>query len=105
MSRLLQVFLNVDLRCAHDGLAKVAKDNKIKIEDLEPGEFVVFVNSHKNRLKLFTANGVLAYLKLKTGKIDLRTIALIPQAFKGSGRIDYDKALKDMIDEHLKVRN
>ena len=100
-SRALQVFLNADFRCAHEGLALIAKSHKIDVSKLEIGEYLIFVNTAKDRLKLYAANNVVAYLKLKTGKIDLRTIQLIPQAFNGSGRIDYDAALKEVIDREL----
>lgn len=104
MSKLIQVFLHADLRCGHEGLAKLAKDNKIHVSSLLPGEFVIFINSKMDRLKLYTANEIIAYLKLKTGKIDLRAIQLIPQAFKASGRIEYDEALREVIESHLKNR-
>jgi hypothetical protein len=101
MSKLIQIFLNADLRCSHDGLSKLARDNNIKVEDLLPGEFVLFINSNMNRLKLYTANQVLAYLRLKTGRIDLRAIQLIPQSFQASGKLQYDEALKEVIEKHM----
>lgn len=104
MSRLLQVFFNSDLRCSHDGLSQLAKEHDINVSALEPGEYVIFVNSAKNRLKLYASNNVLAYLKLDSGKgIDLRTIALIPKAFKASGKLDYDQALKEVLTKELKL--
>lgn len=102
MSKLIQVFLHADLRFGHEGLAKLAKDSKINVDILLPGEFVIFINSKMDRLKLYTANQIIAYLKLKTGKIDLRAIQLIPQAFKASGKIEYDVALKEVIENHLR---
>lgn len=104
MARALQLFLNSDLRCGHEGLAAIAKRQEIDVEKLERGEFVIFINALKNRVKLFTANNVIAYLQLKTGSIDLRTIALIPQSFNASGKIDYDSALKEVIEKHLSGR-
>jgi hypothetical protein len=58
-----------------------------------------------NRIKLYTANEVVAYLKLKSGKVDLRTISLIPKAFLASGKIQYDESLKDILIEKLGKRN
>lgn len=98
----MRVFLNADMRNQHDGMKALAKSEKIDIEKLEVGEIVLFINSEKNRIKLFGAKNVLAYLKLDRGKIDMRTIALIPKAFSGSGKIDYDKALKEVLTKELK---
>lgn len=100
-SKILRVFLGADLRCSHDGLNEIAKSNGIEVGTLTPGNFVIFINSKKNMLKLYAANNVIAFLKLKSGTIDLRTIAKIPEAFKASGKIDYDSALKKIIEEHL----
>lgn len=102
MSRLLRVFLNADMRNQHDGLRALAKTEKINIDKLEVGEMVLFINSDKNRVKLYGSNNVLAYLKLDKGKIDMRTISLIPRAFSGSGKIDYDAALKEVLTRELK---
>jgi hypothetical protein len=101
MAKLLQVFLHSDLRCCHDGLAKIAKDNKIDVNRLVPGEFVIFINNEMNRVKLYTANQIVAYLRLKTGKIDLRTIQLIPKSFMASGKIEYHESLKEIIIDKL----
>lgn len=102
MARAIQIFLNCDLRCCHEGLAEVAKKNKIDVKKLNPGEFVIFINASKNRLKLYTANNVIAYLKLQENqKIDLRVIALIPQAFEATGKINYDENLKKVIEKEL----
>lgn len=104
MIKLLRVFLEADLRCSHEGLAKIAKDNKINVDNITPGECVIFINSSRNRLKLYAANNIIAYLRLQPKQIlDFRTISLIPAAFNASGRLDYDKALKTLIEG--KVQN
>lgn len=101
-SRVVQVFLGTDLRCTHLGLALIAKQHKINVEKLEPGEYVLFLNNDKNKLKLYAANHIVAYLRLPDNqKLDMKTIQLIPRAFQGSGRIDYDKALKQVLEEAL----
>ncbi len=102
MSRILRAFFNSDLRCGHEGLAKMAKDQEVDVMRLEPGQFVIFVNHAKDRLKLFTSNNIIAYLKLVKGQVlDMRTIALIPKAFQAKGSIDYDAALKEVIQQNL----
>ena len=103
--RVLQVFLNADLRNGHEGLAELAKERGIDVTKLLPGQYVVFVNAGKDKLKLYAAANVLAYLKLTGGqKFDLRVIAHIPKAFNGSGKLDYDKSLKDAVEEALRRR-
>ncbi len=101
MAKALRIFLGTDMRCAHEGLEHIANENGIKVETLNPGEYLIFINTAMDRIKLFAANNVVAYYKSKHGKIDLRTISLIPQAFKASGKIDYDASLKEVIETHL----
>lgn len=102
MSKILRVFMNVDLRNAHEGLSELAKKNKVDVNTLENGEYLIFINAERNKLKLYASNQVLAYLKLPRGKIDLRVISKIPQAFKASGKIQYEEHLKEMIENKLK---
>ncbi len=99
---IIRCFLDSDLRCSHDGLAEQAKKSGIKVEDLKTGEYVVFVNHKKDRVKVYAAFNVLAYLKLPPGtSMDLNVIRAIPRAFTASGRLDYDKALKETVEEKL----
>lgn len=103
--RVIQCYLNSDLRCSHDGLAEVAKKDKIMVKSLEPGQYVVFINSKKDRMKVYASNNVLAYLRLEDGRrIDLNTVREIPRAFAASGRIDYDKALEKVVREGLEKK-
>lgn len=103
--KILQIFLNADMRNGHDGLEKLAKDNGINVKELQPGQYVIFVNAHRDRIKLFAAHNVIAYHKLETGRIyDPRVFALIPRAFNGTGRLDMDSALKSVIEEALKKK-
>lgn len=101
MIKIVQVFLGADMRCSHHGLAELAKQNKIDVHNLEQGEFVLFVNNEKNKLKLYATNNIIAYLALEKGHIDMRTIALIPKSFTASGRIEYDKALRTVLEREL----
>lgn len=99
--RVLQIFLNHDLRNGHDGLSGIAKEAGIDTRKLVPGQYVAFINAKKDKLKLYAANGVVAYLKLEAGrKIDERVIRELPRVFQG-GRIDYDKALKEVVETAL----
>jgi hypothetical protein len=101
MSKVIQVFMDADLRCGHDGLADIAKKEKINVTKLEHGEFVMFINVERNKLKLYTANNIVAYLRLPQGKIEMRTLGMIPAAFAQTGRISYDEHLKEVLQERL----
>lgn len=105
MARALQIFLNADLRCSHEGLTIIAKKEKIDVDKLVPGEYVIFINTQKNKVKLYAANQIVAYLRLPRGHIDLRVIQLIPKAFESKGRIDYDQSLKEMLQRELPERS
>lgn len=101
MAKLLQVFLDSDLRLGHPGLARLANKNGIKVGELGVGEYVMFVNVKKNKLKLYAANEIVAYLRLPKGSIDVRTLALIPKTFESRGRLDYDGDLRTVIEREF----
>src|SRR5204862_105846 len=94
-----------DLRNGHDGLTAIAKDEGVDVSKLSEGEYVIFINAERNKLKMFAAHNVVAYYKTRPGEVlDMRTIALIPRAFTGSGRINYDEALKETVEGLLARR-
>lgn len=102
---ILRVFLNVNLRAGHDGLTKLAKDHQVKTSDLEPGSYIVFINAAKNKLKLYAANEVIAYLRLGKGRsIDMNTIRELPYVFNGKF-INYDAALKTAVEKQMVNKN
>lgn len=96
-NRVLQIFLNADLRCSHDGLREIAKKGGLDVKDLQPGQYIVFLNCAKNRLKLYAAGNVVAYMKQPDGgRIDIRMIAELPRAFNGTS-INYETAIKEAL--------
>lgn len=101
--RVIRCFLASDMRNGHLGLASLAKEAGVNVDKLEPGEYVAFVNSARDRLKVYAHNNVVAYFYKKGTAIDLRAIAGIPQAFGGSGKMDYDAALKKTLERELKI--
>ena len=104
MSGIIQCFLNVDMRNGHDGLTKLSKENGVITQKIEPGNFVVFVNSRRDKLKLFAANQVIAYLRMPAGrKIEMRVIKELPRVFNGK-KIDYDQALSLALDKALREK-
>lgn len=97
--RIIRYFPDVHLGKGHRGLTALAALKKIKIEDLGPGEFVIFVNRSQTGLKLFAPGNCIAYLKMPgSQKIDTRIISMIPRFFNGS-KINYDGALKEKIEK------
>lgn len=100
---ILRCFVNADLRNGHQGLATLAKQERINVDELAPGQYLVFINTARNKMKVYTANSIVAYLRLNRGHIDLATISKIPQSFQG-GDIHYDEALKSRLTEILHIR-
>jgi hypothetical protein len=95
---VLRCYLDQDLRLGHDGLEQVAKRDGFNTKKLTPGQFLVFINRKKNRIKIYAANDTLAYRRMEQGQVlDLATIASIPRVFNGSGRMFYEAALKERI--------
>lgn len=95
-NKVIQVFLDTDMRYSFHGLIQICTENKIKIEEKEHGEFIVFLNTKRNYLKIIACNGteypILAAYQVPNRIIDLRIISHIPKAFNASGRFEIDKA-------------
>ena len=97
MNRVVAVFVGVDLRCQHDGLAKVARKRRVEPLKLKPGQHVVFVNGKRDKVKMYSANMIVSYLKLPRGEVvDLRALKYFPESFSG-GEISYTKAIGKML--------
>lgn len=102
---IIQIFQDVDLRCSHDGLTDVAKKEKVNLSKLNEGEYVVFFNSKRTHLKIAAAHGTIAYRRSEHGRFfDVSCIVAVVRAFHNTGRLDYDAALKERLDELLKRR-
>lgn len=103
--KLIGVFLNVDLRCNHSGLADIAKKKNVAVEDLKKGQILVFMNSSKDKMKLFFANNFIGYYKSKNGKIDLSIIRYLPNTvFNINGEIDIETGVEKALSIHLAKR-
>jgi hypothetical protein len=99
--KILQCFLNVNMQNGHDGLADICKTNGIKVKEIEPGSYVVFINTARDKLKLYAAGQVLAYLRLEKGqKLNMQVIKELPRVFDGR-QINYDLALKKVIEDMM----
>jgi hypothetical protein len=104
--QIVQVVLNSDLRSGHLGLTKAAKGLGISTEKLEPGQYVVFVNTAQNRVKLYTSNQIIAYWKVEKGRrVDLNTLRLIPYAFRSKGSLQYDGLLRETLNQKMRGKS
>jgi hypothetical protein len=104
--KILQVFEDADLRCSHDGLGEIALKSKIKLKELEEGEYVVFFNTTRTHLKIAAAHNVIAHSKMEHGRFyDLGCIQNVVRAFHNTGRIEYDEALKERLEELLRRKH
>lgn len=98
----IAVFPNSDLRCMHDGLANIAIKSKLKINcfGLKPGQFVFFINTSKDKMKVFCPNNIICYIKSPRGPLSLETIRRLPETFNGTG-FDYDAAVRKELEQRF----
>lgn len=94
-AKIIQLFTNVHMGMAHQGLSTLAKKHKKNPEKLEPGEVLMFINRKHDKLKVLGPQGVLAYLRMPSDqRITLDAIQYIPRCLGGGGEINYNDALK-----------
>lgn len=98
-TRVIQVFLDADLRSGHLGLTTLAKKNGLEISSLMNGQFIVFINRKKTMMKCFVAGNTISHTK--RDRIDLNAIRYLPQAFGSNGEISYDAALEKSLRDRL----
>ena len=102
--RVIRFFPETFMGNGHAGLAAIAKKHNVDVSNLKWGEYVIFMNTNQNALKLYSQGGLIAHLKMPgSAKIDLETISLIPRFFNG-GHISYESALKEVIQKKLRVQ-
>ena len=93
--KLAHFFLDMDMRCSHQGLQSILKKMKITIED---GDFIVFLNRRRNMIKMFChGKEALLHYKKDDRQIDPGVIAYLPK-YCGGNELDINGA----IGEHLK---
>lgn len=95
-NKIIRVFLNTDMRNQHEGLIQMAKKQKVDPEKLEDGEHVIFVNAARNKLKVFSSNGLLSYKRQEKGRLNMEAIIRIPQSFSG-GNLNWKEAQKQAL--------
>lgn len=103
--KTVHVFTAVDMRCGHDGLVEYAKSHKVNLREMEVGTACVFISRNRLRIKVFSFNGVLSYLKAQDYRpFDLNAIDEFPRAFEKDGTMNYTKALKARLQKVMSKR-
>lgn len=101
MNKIIRVFLNVDMRNQHNGLTRVAANESVDLLKIKPHEHVIFINTRKNKLKMFSTNGVLSYVMAKEGMLNLAMIEQIPRCFNQDSTLDWNKAQRLALEKQL----
>ena len=98
--KLAHFFLNIDMRCTHEGLMAVVKKQKIEIK---PGEFVVFMNRSRTMVKMFCGSNkaILHYRGEK--QLDPGIIQHLPK-FCGGSEMDVASAVREHLHGLMKRR-
>lgn len=102
-AKIVTLIDNVGMGNGHIRLAEIAKRvAKIDVEELGPGQIVMFLNRAKDKLKIMGHRGVVTgYLRMPKGqRIMMEAIQYLPQTF-GSGEINYDSALREALRTRL----
>lgn len=98
---ILRVFVQTDMRNQHRGLVQIAKKKGIDLHGLKRGQHVVFVNTAMDRVKLYSAGGVLSYVHSETGKLNMGVIEQIPGCFNARTGVNWRKAARRALVKQL----
>jgi hypothetical protein len=98
--KTVHVFTDVDMRMGHEGLEDVARGHRVSLKGLEAGEAAVFISRNRMRMKAYSWNGVVSYLRAKALRpFDLSAVDEFAKAFSPEGVMDYDKAIKKRLEK------
>lgn len=92
--KIAQIFFNVHMGLAFNGLGEILKKNKIDPRN----QLVVFLNAKKTKFKLLINDKYLVYHDNKNSMIDLNSIRHLPRAFEGDA-FDFSRAVDAAIRE------
>lgn len=100
--RIFKLFLNVHMGLGHDGLSKIALKGKIKLQELNESDLIMFLNTKGDKLKVLGAQGkVVGYLRNPDKRPIMReALQYIPHTFGASG-FDYDAACAAALQQRL----
>ena len=100
MNKVICYFPHADLRCSHAGLANLAKYHKKDVDNMNKGDFMVFLNAKQTQAKILTSDSILIHLKNEGRRLSLEAISMIPTYFNGES-FNYKAALKKVIERDL----
>lgn len=104
--RTVHVILGASMCGQHNSLEGQAKHNGVRLDNLKDGEAVVFINRKMDKMKAYSANKVISYVRFDDRRrgIDMAALNEIPKAFSADGVLDYPKALRLTLENRLKSR-
>lgn len=97
--RIVQVFINADLRGQHRTLSALAHGSGIDTDALHEKQFLVFINKKRNMMKCYVAGNTITFTKRDA--IDFHAIQYLPQVFGATAKLDYDEALRISLEKVL----
>lgn len=101
-AKIFKLFLDIHMGLGHDGLSAIAKKAKVKLEELETGDLLMFINRKGDKLKVLGAQGkVVGYLRTPGGRLIMKdALQYLPHTFGASG-FDYDAACTLVLNRRL----
>lgn len=104
-AKIFKLFLDVHMGASHEGLSRLAEKAKVKLEELQDGDLLMFLNRKADRLKVLGARGkVIGYLRMEKGqRIMKESIQFLPRTFGAQG-FDYNRAVGMALDAQLSKR-
>ena len=86
--QIAQIFFDVHMGLAFNGLGEILKKNKVDARN----SYVVFMNKKKNKFKLLMNDKYLVYHDNKNNPVSLDSLRYLPQAFMGDS-FDFSHAV------------
>lgn len=98
--RLRRVFLDTDLRCAFEGLRKLAVEEKTALANTS----VVFINRKMTAFKLLHNDSYLIYYKNWNRRMPIDALIHLPEHFGGS-QLEVTSAIRKSLEIKLGRQN
>lgn len=104
--RAVSIFMGADLRAGHVGLRALAQKHRVQLSALGSGECVVFINRARNKIKSYSFNGVISYVRFDDARrgVSIEALDELPRAFRSDGTLDYDRALRVSLEKKLGMK-
>lgn len=99
-NNIIRIFTDVDMRCSHIGLSKIADKENVLLDELDSGEHILFLNRKGSKMKIYSKNNILSYLS-SDKRLELSTLKYFTECFGAKG-FQYNEALKKVLLEKLR---